>query len=488
MTELALSRTWRVGPRLDGGGFGEVFIVHAIDDGTEAVAKLVPKDPGADRELLFTELDGVRNVIPVIDQGETADSWVIVMPRAAGSLKQHRDKAGGSLHWDAVRPILIDIATALADLEGRVVHRDLKPANVLMLDAHWCLADFGISRYAEATTAPDTQKYALSAQYAAPERWRFDRADAPTDIYSLGIIAFELLAGALPFTGSSFEDFRDQHLHADPPPLGGVPAAVAALVAECMFKAPGARPTASNLLQRLDRMDGTKRTGGLGRLEEANQELVERRAEESRAASEHQTAEEHRRELEASGRQLFVRLGDELRDAILEAAPSIELEPRRGTGGWSLRFGQALLSLSDVAVASAWRSDAGIDVVMAAELQLRISGARSGYEGRSHSLWFADAQKAGEYQWFETAFMYTPMLANRSPLDPFALAPGGSSAGAIGPGIMEYQVAWPFTPLTVGELDDFIDRWGGWFADASKGLLQHPPMMPERDPNGSWRR
>ena len=54
-----------------------------------------------------------------------------------------------------------DIDNALIDLDGKVVHRDLKPANVLLLDGHWCLADFGISRYAEASTASDTQKFAL---------------------------------------------------------------------------------------------------------------------------------------------------------------------------------------------------------------------------------------------------------------------------------------------------------------------------------------
>jgi serine/threonine protein kinase len=57
----------------------------------------------------------------------------------------------GSLDAGAAIPILADIATALADLDGKVVHRDLKPENVLLLNGTWCLADFGISRYAEAT-------------------------------------------------------------------------------------------------------------------------------------------------------------------------------------------------------------------------------------------------------------------------------------------------------------------------------------------------
>ncbi len=65
--------------------------------------------------------------------------------------------------------VLSDIAEALVAIADRIVHRDLKPENVLLLKGQWCLADFGIARYAEATTALDTQKYAMTPPYAAPE-------------------------------------------------------------------------------------------------------------------------------------------------------------------------------------------------------------------------------------------------------------------------------------------------------------------------------
>jgi serine/threonine-protein kinase len=136
----------------------------------------------------------------VIDSGETDDAWVIVMPRAERSLRQHLDEVGAPLAVSDAVAVLSDIAAALVDLDGKVVHRDLKPENVLLLAGRWCLADFGISRYAEATTAPDAQKYALSPPYAAPERWRNERATIATDIYSTGIIAYELLSGDLPFS------------------------------------------------------------------------------------------------------------------------------------------------------------------------------------------------------------------------------------------------------------------------------------------------
>lgn len=112
---------------------------------------------------------------------------------------------------------------------------------------------------------------------------------------------------------------------------------------------------------------------------------------------------------------------------------------------------------------------------------------RHGYEGRSDSLWFCDAKRPGEYAWHETAFMISPLVPQRGRQDPFARPPGEEAAKALGSGMTEYQVAWRFTPLVVGDLDDFVDRWAGWFALAAQSRLARPSSMPERDPHGSWR-
>jgi serine/threonine-protein kinase len=155
------------------------------------------------------------------------DDRVLIMPRAEKSLLAHIREVQAPLGVAETVAILSEVATALSDLDGRVVHRDLKPANILLLDGRWCLADFGISRYSEATTAPDTRKLAWTPQYAAPEQWRAERATAATDIYALGVIAYELLAGVRPFTGPEMHDYHHQHLHAAPPALDEVPAPTA---------------------------------------------------------------------------------------------------------------------------------------------------------------------------------------------------------------------------------------------------------------------
>jgi eukaryotic-like serine/threonine-protein kinase len=487
---LQLKQEWILGRRIGGGGFGQVYAAKSAA-GEDAVAKLVPKAPGAERELLFVDLGGVRNVIPVIDSGETDDAWVIVMPRAEKSLREHLDEVRGPLAIPDVVAVLSDIAVTLVDLDDKVVHRDLKPENVLLLGGRWCLADFGISRYAEATTAPDTRKYALSPPYAAPERWRNERATIATDIYSLGIIGYELVSGALPFAGTDVHDYREQHLHADPNHLTLIPAALGALVEECLYKAAEARPSPSNVVARLARIADTPPSAGLAKLEEANRAEAVRRGESGRRESEFRSEAERRAALFDAATKGLVRITDTLKEAITQAAPSAGIQTHRG-GGWGVRLGQANLEIAAPGrtASKPWGSwtPPAFDVVAHASLGLRIPVDRYEYEGRVHSLWYCDAQEEGRYQWFETAFMVSPLIPRRGRQNPFAMDPQEESAKALWNGMAEWQVAWPFTPLSVGDLDEFVNRWAGWLADAAEGRLRHPSSMPERSPQGSWRR
>ena len=116
------------------------------------------------------------------------------MPRAEKSLKDHLAERR-PLPIEEATSIMSDVAAALASLGGKVVHRDIKPANVLLLGGQWCLADFGIARYAEASTSADTHKWAWTKAYNAPERWRDERASPASDVYSFGVMAYEMLSG-----------------------------------------------------------------------------------------------------------------------------------------------------------------------------------------------------------------------------------------------------------------------------------------------------
>ena len=492
-TEIALKYLWRVGEPLASGGFGQVWSATSDEYEREGALKLVPKAPGADREHLFVDLKDARNVVPIIDNGEYGDNWVLVMPRAERSLRQHLTASGNQLDVAGALAILRDLCDALVDLERlRVVHRDLKPDNVLELDGKWCLADFGIARYADATTATHTHMLAATPAYAAPERWLVERATSAADVYAVGVMAYEMLSGSLPFAGPSIEQFREQHVHTEPPLLRGVPAAIDAVIAECMYKSPRARPTPANLAARLARAAETPTSPGLALLQEANRSEVQRVGSVARQASEARSEAERRQVFGRAAVQSFDRISAAIHGALVSAAPAAQAKPGQ-SGAWMLILGGAALSVgpvnrrSDLNQWGGW-SAPSFEVVAYSSVNLLVGGRGSQYQGRSHSLWFGDIQQPEQFGWWETAFMFSPHIRRSAAQEPFALDPSEEAAKAIWSGMAEYQVAWPFTPLAVGELDEFIGRWASWLASAAQGSLSHPTQMPEVQPQGSWRR
>ena len=487
MEAIKLAQEWHLGGELGSGGFGRVYVAQSVT-GDQAVVKLIPKAPGANRELLFEELSGMPNVVPVIDRGEWGDFWVLVMPRAEKSLRDYINEHEARLSVDHASSVLIDIGEALVAIEGHVVHRDLKPENILLLEGHWSLADFGIARYAEASTAPDTRKYAMTAAYAAPEQWRGERATSATDIYAVGVVAYEMLAGRLPFPGPEFHQYWQQHLEDMPPPIQGIGELLHSLIAGSLYKAPQARPTPRNFLTRL-----TAATD-LGsevaqRLRRAHLVEVEKQAEAARQRSVAESEAKRRAELSLAGEQALTRIGELLHAQSAANAPGSA--PSSGAL-WPCTLNRARLSIESVRMAAVpskeMRYHPPFDVIAYSQVTVGIPPDPFGYEGRSHSLWYCDAQEPGIFRWYETAFMINPFIERRGRLDPFALEPGEEAYGALSPVMTEYQVAWPFTPIDQGNETEFIERWMAWFADAAEGRLQHPSQMPERDPKGSWRR
>src|SRR5262249_18702904 len=137
-----------------------------------------------------------------------------------------------------------------------------------------------------------------------------------------------------------------------------------------------------------------------------------------------------------------------------------------------------------------WRNGAEppFDVIAHATLTVQSTPHLRHYAGRKHSLWFCDAQHAGQYSWFETAFMWHPAKAGVFELyEPFAMAPDATSRAALGRSTAVHQVAWPFTRVEAGDLEEFITRWANWLVQAHTVPLVRPAAMPERPVAGSWR-
>jgi serine/threonine-protein kinase len=252
----------------------------------------------------------------------------------------------------------------------------------------------------------------------------------------------------------------------------------------------GVRPSPPDLLARLERVASAPASEGLAKLHEANRTQVNRLSTAARRASEAASEDERRAELVRAGKEGIKDITEQLIATVLAAAPiATQEQPRDGSR--SLTLGPAELRMFGVRDSSASLVGPGsglpFDVVAYTAIGVAMPADHYGYEGRSHSLWFCDAQEAGGYAWFETAFTISAFAAQQTNRDPFALTPGSESAEALRPMMGLHQVAWPFKRLGAESLDEFIGRWAGWLAEASEQKLHRPTTMPEGSPQGSWR-
>jgi serine/threonine-protein kinase len=491
-------KTWTVvGPLgADDGGFGDLYIVED-EPGNDAVAKLVQKAPAADREALIGAANAAAqhpNVVPVIDDGEHDDKWVLVMPRAEISLSQYLEDRGAPLDPMEAVAVMIDVATALQALKGVVVHRDLKPANILLWNGAWSLTDFGLARYADEATGTETWKDRGTKQYASPEQWRGIHANEAADVYAFGIIAYEMLAGQRPFGGP---DFRDQHLNQPPPPLAVGSTLLRVLVEECLNKPRESRPSPSQILKRLARMgDGTPAAAGLEMLAEANRAAVHRRAEADAQRSAEVGERERLAELHKAAVQAFQVVPNELIEAIeqfasrvdLLVAPGTDLASGRRTAFNSLASGKAFMALLEGAQIGLDQPQpspsklGSLPFTVVSESVIRVTRPTPlhGWVGRGHSLWYCDVEEKDVFAWYEVAFTTMSFGGGAlSQMDPFD-RDGIDARPALLQGIASTQVAWDFEELDRSDLSEFVSRWLGWFGQAAKGQLQRPGQIPEK--------
>ena len=144
------------------------------------------------------------NIVAVYDVSRSSDLEYIVMELIDGiTLKQYMQKKGGKLNWREALHFITQIVKALGHAHSRgIIHRDIKPHNVMVLrDGSVKVADFGIARLTSASQNTMTQEALGSVHYISPEQARGDRTDARSDIYSAGVVLYEMLTGRLPFEG-----------------------------------------------------------------------------------------------------------------------------------------------------------------------------------------------------------------------------------------------------------------------------------------------
>ena len=262
---LHLGNRYRLVRRIAVGGMGEVWV--AADDalGREVAVKVLRSEYAGNEDFLNRLRTEARNsaalshpnIAQMYDYGEQDRSGYLVMELVVGEPMADLLEREPVLPPSRLLPILSQTARALhaAHVAG-VVHRDVKPGNILIDRTGTVkITDFGVSLAANQVPMTATGMVMGTAQYLSPEQAVGQAATGASDVYALGIVAYESVVGNRPFTGSTPVDIAVAHVNEPVPPLpSSIDPELAELVMTMLAKDPLARPpSAAALAQVLDR-------------------------------------------------------------------------------------------------------------------------------------------------------------------------------------------------------------------------------------------
>jgi serine/threonine-protein kinase len=266
----ALTGRYVIERELGHGGMATVFLARDLRHDRTVAVKVLARDlvapSGVERflqEIRITARLSHPHVLPVHDSGEADGLLYYVMPHIEGeTLRERLTREGAPPLPESIR-LLRELSDALAYAHAHgVVHRDLKPENVLLSGGHAVVADFGVAKALAAAAASEAPPNAAESAgvvlgtpaYMAPEQAVGNAAtDHRADLYALGVVGYELLAGVHPFGARSPQALVTAHLTEAPAPLGdlrrGVPLALTALVMQCLVKDPAGRPPSAEAVR-----------------------------------------------------------------------------------------------------------------------------------------------------------------------------------------------------------------------------------------------
>ena len=258
----ALGRTYVIERELGGGGMSHVYVAEETALGRRVAIKvLAPELSGAvDTERFRREAQVAArlqhpHIVPVLAAGEAGGMLYYTMPFVEGQSLRARIEASAPMPVAELVCVLRDVAKALACAHRHgVVHRDIKPENVLLHEGGDALvADFGIAKALSVSTSGMCTAAGLvvgTPAYISPEQLACDPdTDHRADLYALGVIAYELLAGTHPFAGRSPQAVATAHMIETPSPIArhraDAPPRLAALVMRLLEKQPSDRPSSA---------------------------------------------------------------------------------------------------------------------------------------------------------------------------------------------------------------------------------------------------
>ena len=252
--------SYRVEEELKGGGMSRLFMATDLALNRKVVIKILPPELTSDmmaarfkREAEVTAHLQHPHILPIITAGVKQGLMYYIMPFISGESLRERLKREHKLPIDHAVSILCEVASALAYAHKQgVIHRDIKPENILLQDGQAVLADFGIAAALAGpghVTGERLTRTGMSigtVGYMAPEQsLGGSDIDSRADIYSLGVVAYEMLAGTPPFAGSSTQAILAAHLTKPPPRIDrlreDVPVPVCRAIEKALEKDPANR-------------------------------------------------------------------------------------------------------------------------------------------------------------------------------------------------------------------------------------------------------
>ena len=238
------------------GGMGVVWKARDEETGQIVALKLLRDVYAEDRdyvtrferELELAKRIHSRNVVQVLGYGVRDGTPYLALEYVDGPSLRERLATHGPYSWAEARPLLAQIARGLADAHAAgVIHRDLKPSNVLIgSDGIAKLADFGIAKGLDLTRVTGTSTMLGTPAYLAPE----GPLDERSDLYSLGVIAYEILTGVVPFEGRTYQEVILRHVR-EAPDLERLPKDARQIVGRLLAKNPAKRPQSAAELAAL---------------------------------------------------------------------------------------------------------------------------------------------------------------------------------------------------------------------------------------------
>ena len=270
----ALGGSYTIEGELTGGGMALVFVGQDHDLDRKVVIKILPPELAASvsaerfrREIMTVARLQHPHIVPILKAGEVDGLPYFVMPYVDGESIDVKLRRTGTFGVRETLAIMKDAARALAFAHERgVVHRDIKPGNILLAASSATVTDFGVSKALSSARRSGEKGNGLTntgmslgtVLYMAPEQAAGDPdIDGRADIYSLGVTAYEMLAGVAPFAKLGPREMLTARLTLPPPPLSAVrkdvPAGLERLIARCLAIDPADRPqTAAALVDALE--------------------------------------------------------------------------------------------------------------------------------------------------------------------------------------------------------------------------------------------